>query len=240
MDTQKVMGNLNRFELDRIAFIGRTYPEYMRMFALEESLLKRGPVLDCPGGSSSFVAEACEKGFGVTACDILYNYPPEQLFEKGEEDIALVYQRANEVPHLFRWDYYKDRDELITYRNKALELFIADYPGGRTDGRYVQAELPNLPFVDRAFTLVLSSHFLFLYGDRLSFDFHITSLKEMVRVSTGEVRVYPLQGLDAQSYLHMDKVLTFLRKGGIEAEMVKVPFEFQRGSTEMLKLRRGK
>ena len=50
--------NHNHLNIDRIAFFGRTYAEYMDMFGLGESLLRNGRILDCPAGASSFVAEA--------------------------------------------------------------------------------------------------------------------------------------------------------------------------------------
>lgn len=233
-----LMGNLTSFELDRIAFIGRIYEEYMRIFKLDDALLRQGKILDCPGGASSFAAEAHIKGIRVTSGDLLYDLSADRLSKKGKADSALVYQRVSEVPHLFLWDYYRDRDGLIAYRNRALELFIADYQEGCAEGRYVQAQLPVLPFADGEFTLVLSSHFLFLYGDRLSPDFHVASLNEMVRVCAGEVRIYPLQCLDAKPYPHMDEVLRSLKKEGIHAEMVQVPFEFQQGAKKMLRLTR--
>lgn len=58
-------------ELDRVVFIGRMYFEYLRMFDLDESVLRNGRVLDCPAGPSSFTAEAQGRGFDVTACDVL-------------------------------------------------------------------------------------------------------------------------------------------------------------------------
>jgi hypothetical protein len=35
-------------DIDRIAFLGRTYAEYLDMFGLDEKRLMQGPVLDCP------------------------------------------------------------------------------------------------------------------------------------------------------------------------------------------------
>jgi hypothetical protein len=196
-----------RLDIDRAVFIGRTYAEYIRMFGLDEGYLREGPVLDCPAGPSSFTAEAGERGLQVTACDIVYGAPAGNLADKGREDIEHTFQKVDEVPHLYVWKYYRDRDEIISLRHRALERFTEDYASGAGEGRYVQAELPRLPFPDRAFNVVLSSHFLFLYGDRLSADFHVSSLREMVRVSSGEVRVYPLQGLDARPYRQMREVL---------------------------------
>jgi hypothetical protein len=232
------MSRREGLNLDRIVFIGRTYFEYVRMFDLDESDLKRRAVLDCAAGPSSFSAEAHKLGFRVTACDTLYHVPPEKLAEKGRADIEHTFQKVDDVPHLYVWKYYKDRNEIIGLRHQALETFAEDFPYGLREGRYVHAELPRLPFPDKAFSLVLVSHFLFLYGDRLDLEFHQACLKELVRVSSGEVRIFPLQGLDARPYPHMDKVLSFLESENIDAKIADVPFEFQRGSNKIMRLRR--
>jgi hypothetical protein len=225
-------------QLDRIVFIGRTYFEYLRMFSLDEPMLQQGPILDCAAGPSSFTAEATAKGFDAAACDVLYGDPIETLADKGRKDIEHTFQKVDGVPHLYVWNYYKNRQEIIGLRHKALGLFEQDYSDGFRQGRYMRTELPRLPFPDDTFKLALSSHFLFLYGDRLSSEFHVLSLKEMARVSAGEVRVYPLQGLDAKPYPHMDEVLERLRSGGIQTEIVPTPFEFQRGANKMMRLYR--
>ncbi len=223
-------------DIDRIAFIGRTYFEYLRMFGLNETFFGQGPVLDCAAGPSSFAAEAHRAGFRVIACDLLYDLSVETLIAKGRADIKHVYEKLDEVRHLYTWKYYRDTDEIIALRCRALETFSADFAVGLPEGRYVHARLPRLPFPDRSFTLVLSSHFLFLYGDRLDPGFHTSCLKELVRVSSGEVRIFPIQGMDAKPYSHMDKVLSFLKAENIDADIVKVPFEFQKGSNRLLRL----
>lgn len=149
------MGKKARIQLDRIVFIGRTYAEYMRMFGLDEDYLREGPVLDCPAGPSSFTAEACKRGLSVTACDVLYNTPLGVLAGKGREDIKHTFQKVDEVPQLYVWKEYRDRDDIISQRHKALERFTEDYASGAGDRRYIHAELPRLPFPDRAFNVVL-------------------------------------------------------------------------------------
>ncbi len=231
------MKNRNYLDLDRIAFIGRTYFEYMRMFDLDESFFQKGPVLDCAAGPSSFAAEASQSGFNITACDLLYKFPVDQLVKKGREDITHVFDKLDEVAHLYTWRYYRNKHEIIALRHRALDVFSRDLPAGLTQGRYVHAELPRLPFPDKAFSLVLSSHFLFLYGDRLGLDFHKSCLKELARVSSGEVRIFPLQGLDAKPYPRMKELIAFLEAEGIAAEINEVPFEFQKGSNRVMILR---
>ena len=118
----------------------------------------------------------------------------------------------------------------------ALGRFAKDFSRNKYNKRYQHAELPELPYPDETFDLVLSGHFLFLYGEMLSIDFHMQCLKELIRVSSGEVRVYPLCGLDAEPYHHMDNILSSLDKLNIRHETREVPFEFQRGSNKMMVL----
>ena len=225
-------------DIDRIAFFGRTYAEYLDIFGLDEAVLGQGRILDCPSGASSFALEAARKGYDVTACDILYDRSATELFERGKKDIAHVFEKFDGVSHLYSWDYYRSKQQVMTLRNTALELFAEDFSCCSAEGRYIPAGLPRLPFPDGMFSLVLSAHFLFLYGDRLDLDFHKACLEELVRVCSGEVRIFPLVGLDAKPYPHMDAILHFLAVKGIRMDIVKVPFEFQRGSDHMMRLSR--
>ena len=223
-------------DIDRIAFFGRTYAEYMDMFGLDESDLKKDRIFDCPAGASSFAAEAHRLGFDVTACDILYNRSTDELIAKCKNDMQHVFEKFDEAEHLYVWDYYKNKDEVMTLRHKALKLFAKDFPAGFKEKRYVDAELPHLPFSDDSFSLVLSGNFLFLYGDRLDLDFHRACIKELIRVCSGEIRIFPLVGLDAKSYPYLKEILSFLDSEGIKAEIAKVQFEFQKGANQMLKI----
>ncbi|MEW6109406.1 MAG: class I SAM-dependent methyltransferase [Nitrospirota bacterium] len=224
-------------DIDRIAFFGRTYAEYMDMFNFDESLLRQGPILDCPAGASSFAAEAHQKGIDVTACDILYDLTADKLMEKGKKDIKHVFEKFDEVNYLYVWKYYKNKDEVMALRSRALEIFADDFPVGLKERRYVQAEMPYLPFSGRTFSLVLSSNFLFLYGDRLDFNFHVACIKELLRVCSGEVRIFPLIGLDAKPYPYLNEILSFLGADGIKVEIVEAPFEFQKGANQMIRLK---
>ncbi len=225
-------------DIDRIVFFGRTYAEYISMFSLGEAILKHGRILDSPAGASSFAAEAHQLGIDATACDIAYNRSADELIEKCENDIQHVFEKFDEAAHLYVWDYYKNKDEVIALRKKALKLFAEDFPAGFKEKRYVEAGLPHLPFADKSFSLVLSGNFLFLYGDRLDLDFHKAYIKELIRICSGEVRIFPLVGLDAKPYPYLDDTMLFIESSGIKAEVIKVPFEFQRGANMMLKLYR--
>lgn len=230
------MNNRPLLNLNRIAVIGRTYDEYLKIFDLDEDIMRRGPVLDCPAGASSFAVEANKLGMNVTASDTVYNLPSEKLIAKAQEDLTHVFEKFDEVSHLYSWSHYKDKDDVISHRKKALELFAADFKEGCKEGCYVYGKLPNLPFPDKAFSLVTSGHFLFLYGDRLDFEFHKACLKELVRVCFGEVRIFPLVGLDARPYPNMDETIAFLKAQGVKVEILNVLFEFQKGANRMMRL----
>lgn len=82
----------NKWDLNHIVFIGRIRDEYMRMFDLAEEELVGQKVLDCPAGACSFTVASNQLGLDVTACDIAYSFPIDQLEEKGIQDIAVTMQ----------------------------------------------------------------------------------------------------------------------------------------------------
>ncbi|AKG33599.1 SAM-dependent methyltransferase [Paenibacillus durus] len=227
----------NRLDLSRIVFIGRTYEEYMTMFGLSEKELKGRTVLDCPGGACAFTARANALGAQAVSADIAYYYPPLSLEEKGLEDIRHAMDQMEKARAGFKWDYFSSVAELRAHRSRALEECIADLK--RYPDRYVPAVLPVLPFEDERFDLTLSAHFLFMYGDRLDYDFHLKSLRELLRVTRNELRIYPLVGLSGERYGKMDDLLAQIAEDGCTAEEVQVPYEFQKGTGRMLRIIKG-
>ena len=101
----------------------------------------------------------------------------------------------------------------------------------------MNAGLPALPFDDGAFDLALCSHFLFLYSQQLDEAFHLASMRELCRVAR-EVRVFPLLALGAQPSPHVGPVTEALEANGFEARVERVPYEFQRGGNQMLRVTR--
>jgi ubiquinone/menaquinone biosynthesis C-methylase UbiE len=134
----------------------------------------------------------------------------------------------------YRWDFYRDVDHLRQFRDEAYRAFLEDF---RREGRrrYVPASLERLPFPDGAFTHALVSHFLFLYEDQLDLEFHRRALHELVRVTTREVRIYPLVNFGGERSRHFEALL---KEFGIEERPVS--FEFLRNATGcgILKARR--
>lgn len=95
--------------------------------------------------------------------NILFNSDINSLIEKGKKDIRHIYEKVGEASHLFTCDYYGNIDNLIALREASLDIFAGDFTDGYKEGLYRYTKLPHLSFPDNHFSLVLSSHFLFLY-----------------------------------------------------------------------------
>jgi hypothetical protein len=130
-------------------------------------------------------------------------------------------------------------DALKRTRLAAMNAFLDDYASGADDSRYVTEGLPDLPFADASFDLALGSHFLFLYSQQHDESFHLTSMRELCRVAR-EVRVFPLLALGGARSPHLAPAIQALEADGFETSIQRVPYEFQRGGNEMLRVVRSR
>ncbi len=213
----------------------RSFDEYRAMFALTDGDLT-GRILDCPGGGSSFTATATARGADARAVDPVYATPVERLTARIDEELGRGsrWAEANADRHV--WDFYRALAGHARLRAESGRLFTHDL--ARHPGRYLPAALANLPFPDGDVDVVLSSHLLFTYADRLDADFHLAGLREMARVSRAEVRVYPLVDQAGQALPELvDRLVAELTREGVRAAIEPVGYEFQRGATSMLRLR---
>ena len=93
-----------------------------------------------------------------------------------------------------------------------------------------------LKFDDVSFDLALSSHFLFLYTAQLGEAFHRAAVREMCRVAS-EIRIFPLLMLGGQRSPCVDQQVAELRQMGMGVSIEAVDYEFQRGGSEMMRIR---
>ncbi|UGT38770.1 class I SAM-dependent methyltransferase [Nocardia yamanashiensis] len=214
----------------------RSLAEYRAMFALGADEL-RGRILDCPGGAASFACEAVEFGAEVIAVDPCYAQPAGELREIALADTDRGNAWSAAHTGLYSWDWYGgDPAVHRRMRHDAVRRFTADL--SEHPGRYIAAALPALPFSDNTFDLVLSSHLLFTYADRLNADFHLAALLELARVSRGEVRLYPLLDHSGEDLAELVAwVRAELRARGVGSALrPTVAYEFQRGADRQLVL----
>ena len=177
-----------RFELSQVLPWGRSFDEYVAMFDLKSEDLD-GRILGCADGPAGFNAELNRRGGHVVSFDPIYRFTKEQLSERIEQACEEVIEQTRKNEGNFVWSSIASVEELRKTRMSAMERFLADYDDGKEQGRYIAAELPVLPFDDGAFDIALCSHFLFLYSDRLSLEFHCESIRQLCRVAN-EVRIF--------------------------------------------------
>jgi hypothetical protein len=222
------------FKYDAVVPWGRSFAEYQRMFNLTADELNLD-IIGCGDGPASFNATMHQQGRRVISCDPLYQLTAEQIQARIAATYESVIGQTRQNQERFVWDFIKSPAELGGIRLAAMHDFLADYESGQQNGRYVAAQLPHLPFKDASFDLALCSHFLFLYSDNLSLDFHHQALTEMCRVAR-EVRVFPILNYNAEPSPFVRPLIMAVAEAGYQVEIVRVPYEFQRNGNEMLKI----
>ena len=222
------------FTLDEVVPWGRSFDEYRRMFALRDEDARR-TMLGCADGPASFNAAATRRGMRVTSCDPMYRWDAAEIRHRVEATYDTILEQTRKNAEEFVWDVITSVDELGAVRMAAMMDFLDDYDRGRSEGRYVDAALPTLPFPDTSFDLALCSHFLFLYSTHLGQEVHRTAIDELCRVAA-EVRLFPLLALGGQRSPYVDENVDRLRKIGFDVSIESVPYEFQRGGNEMMRI----
>ncbi|WP_410786203.1 hypothetical protein [Kribbella sp. C-35] len=210
----------------------RSYAEYEAMFDLKEL---PDSVLDCCAGGSGFTAEAAARGVDAIAADPAYELDHPELVDSVRRSLPATSGIIGEHEGSFVWHWYGSPERKDQYRIEAADRFLQDVAAAPE--RYVAAGLPDLPFGDRRFELVLCSHLLFTWADKYDRGWHEAALRELIRVSNAEVRIFPLvlQGA-GEPIPWLPELLESLE--GVTYEIRKVPYEFQVGADEMLVITR--
>lgn len=222
------------FTLDRVVPWGRSLEEYVGMFDLTEDDLKRR-VLGCGDGPASFNVELNQRGYRALSVDPLYQFTAAQIESRIEATYAVVLEQLLQNTQDYVWNVIESPEDLGRIRMAVMQKFLADYEQGKREGRYLTASLPSLPFCKGQFGLTVCSHFLFLYTEQLSLDFHRNAIKEMRRVAE-EVRIFPLLDLGAKESPYVPTIVQELEQAGHKVEIRQVAYEFQRGGNKMMRI----
>ena len=204
------------------------------MFALAPADLEKR-ILGCGDGPASFNSVLTRRGGEVVSVDPLYRYSVSEIKERIAATSEEVLEQTRKHRDEFVWERISSVEELERIRMAAMEAFLDDFSSGRLNGRYVAASLPHLPFQSASFDIALSSHFLFLYSDHLTVDFHIAAIREMCTVAR-EARIFPLLDLAARPSACIPEVRSILEREGFGVEIETVTYEFQKGGDQMMRI----
>jgi SAM-dependent methyltransferase len=221
--------------LDQIVPWGRSLQEYIQMFDLSDNDLQC-KILDCAGGPSSFNAEMTQLGHNVVSCDPIYQFSASEIEKRVEETYPIILKGVQANQQKFVWTMMRSPEHLCEVRLAVMRQFSVDFTQGLKERRYLPLELPNLSFDTQQFDLALCSHLLFTYSDQLSMEFHLAAIKEMCRVAS-EVRVFPLLvNMTGETSPFKQPVIQELEAQGYSVEIRQVPYEFQQGGNQLLRV----
>ena len=204
------------------------------MFSLTDAELDLR-IIGCADGPASFNAQMARMGRRVISCDPLYQLSGKQIEDRIAEVYPNIIEEARRDQHRYLWDRISSADELGRLRMAAMRDFLGDYDAGRVQGRYLAAQLPELPFASHVFDIALCSHFLFLYSDEFSLEFHCDAVTELCRVAR-EVRIFPLLKGNGERSPFVGEVVELLKSANCSVAIEKVDYEFQRGGNQMLRI----
>lgn len=219
------------FTLEKVVPWGRTYTEYCEIFLLTQDDIKKR-IIGVGDGPASFNFEASLKNLSITSVDPLYQFSKTEIKQRVDQTYQTVLQLVEKNRNQFVWEKIKNPAALGKIRLDAMNKFMGDFEVGKSEGRYINAKLPKLPFDSNSFDIALVSHFLFLYSEHHDTKFHIDSIVELLRISN-EVRIFPLLELNNEKSRHLDNVITHF-ENNFNISILKTEYEFQKGGNEML------
>jgi ubiquinone/menaquinone biosynthesis C-methylase UbiE len=221
---------------EKIWLLGRSFEEYLKMFALDNEKLAGESFLDCAAGASSFASEMGKKGYRCMAVDMGYGVPVEVMEKRCRNDFKALLDAHSELASKKDWNFFKDSEDMIKKRSDVYMDFLEDYRRFGEE-RYIPARLPRLPFKNNRFSRVISSNLLFLYDDRLDYDFHLKSIREMLRVASKEIRIFPLVCLRGNGKKsEFVELLCNDLESEFSVEFLKVDYEFREGADELMRI----
>lgn len=213
---------MDKIHLNHVALIGHTYNEYKQMFGISKTELTGKRVLDAGAGVSNYTAIANAFGINVTAVDTIYDLPSNELEQRCKEDLVKL---LNEVPKLskrYNWDYFGDLKGLEISRIKSYQLFLRDYE--TNPNHYISGSLLSLPFDAFNFDVTLVSHLMFLYDELLDDEFHLNSLKELLRVTKEKIIIFPLFNLEGEFSEFLEAIKTQLKQLNVDYKLVETEY----------------
>jgi hypothetical protein len=224
-----------KLELDNVILVGRTFSEYKDMFLLH-NIAKEQSILDAASGVSSFGAEARQNGYHVKSSDKIYMLEHNEINKKCAADLDNAIHKISDIKELYKWGYFKNLQDLKGTREYAYKLFLNDYKINK--GKYyIYSEFPDSSFSNNEFDIVLVSHFLFLYDELFTYEFHKKVIKELCRIAKCEIRIYPLINLQGEKSKYVDLLINDSDFPCADFSIEKVNYEFVHGADSMLKIK---
>ncbi len=223
-------------EVIDILVSSRSLDDYRTMFSLTDADLCSGRILDCGGGAASLVADVRARGGQAVAIDPLYHTPLETILAQAVTSRTLMADYMSYVPRQYHVGAAGEIEAYLRGWDAARSRFAADARTCPAD--YVGASLPHLPFPDKVFSLALCAYLLFTFPEHFPPPTQVAALRELARVTRGEVRIYPIVDGTGCCCRHLELLRSTLASDNppITSQLRAVPHHWQANAHEMLVL----
>jgi hypothetical protein len=208
---------------------GLNLADYKDMFDLNDTDLNK-TILDYHAGPSTFNSELSQQAKRIISLHPLYALPlkelSETLTEKTTQLADLIHTQAQD----FAWDQYATPAALIDARQTRIDAFLADFPTGLAEGRYIDTLPPAPPH----FELALLSHALFS-EQQDDLDHHLATINQLIHIAD-EVRIFPLLDQHGQISSLVGPISLALQQQNFGVEIREVTYHLQPNDNAMLRI----
>lgn len=111
------------FTLEKVVPWGRSYDEYVDMFALTEADLGLR-ILSCGDGPAAFNAELTKRGGNVVSIDPVYVFDATQIRNRIDETYDTVMAQMQKNQDDYVWESIPTVEQLGRVRMSAMETFL--------------------------------------------------------------------------------------------------------------------
>jgi hypothetical protein len=172
------------------------------------------------------------------SADPIYAFDHYKLARKCEEDIEYSIKNLEKASHMIKWGKPIDNlEHLRQARKSSYEMFLEDFKGNRW--RYLDAQFPYTPFIVRDnFTVSLVSHLLFIYDNHINYDTHVSIIKEILRVTSKEIRIYPLINLSFKTSEFVGRIMKDPLFAGVSFELRPTEYMLLSGADKMMVIKK--
>ena len=208
------------------------YADMCQMFCLMDADFNK-KILDFPAGISSFNMQASQQGQHIVSADALYALDFDALTTRTKKILSSDQQQLKTLfaKHLIHDDI--TIDHIMTDWRETSANFLKDFLHGKKEGRYVAADLPELPFRANQFGLALCSDLVF--HTQASAFTPAEVIAELCRVAE-EVRVFPLLDENGEISAELGPLMLMLQQENYGIEVKEVTYKKRTGSNALLRL----
>jgi len=148
-------------------------------------------------------------GTRVISCDPIYQWEAIDIREQITATCDQILDQTRRSVDEFVWHSFRSVEELGRVRVAAMPEFLDDFGQGNVSGRYIAARAAGL-----------------------------SVLQLLLRPGTVFPLPLPLLAFGGQRSPYIDRRVEQLREAGYDASIENVPYEFQRGGNQMMRIRR--